>query len=171
MNKTNEYLPAYIITFLMTFAVWIVFSGYLDLYHLTLGAVSAGFVSFLSAKIIFPDPIKKGLGLVWIKFLLYFPWLIYQIFLSSFHMLKIVFSPSVKSQIDPHIFEFKSRVKNNTGLVTFANSITLTPGTITVKVTPTGKFTVHAIDKKTASGLPGEMEKKTAKIFGEKING
>ncbi|MGE4518111.1 MAG: Na+/H+ antiporter subunit E [Desulfobacteraceae bacterium] len=171
MNKTNEYLPAYIITFLMTFAVWIVFSGYLDLYHLTLGAVSAGFVSFLSAKIIFPDPIKKGLGLVWIKFLLYFPWLIYQIFLSSFHMLKIVFSPSVKNQIDPHIFEFKSRIKNTTGLVTFANSITLTPGTMTVKVTPTGKFTVHAIDKTTASGLPGEMEKKTAKIFGEKING
>lgn len=71
--------------------------------------------------------------------------------------------------IDPHIFEFKTRMKNHTGLVTFANSITLTPGTITVRLSVFGKYVVHAIDKTSADGLPGDMEKKVAKIFNEKV--
>ncbi|MGM0418495.1 MAG: Na+/H+ antiporter subunit E [Thermodesulfobacteriota bacterium] len=171
MKDIKKYLPAYALTFLMTFAVWIFFSGLLDLYHLILGALSAGLVSFLSARIIFPEPLKKDLMAVWLRFLMYFPWLIKEIFMSSFHILKIVLSPDIKNAINPKIFEFKSKIKNPTGLVTFANSITLTPGTITVKVSSTGKFRVHAIDDTTAGTLPGIMEKKSAKIFGEKIYG
>jgi multicomponent Na+:H+ antiporter subunit E len=48
-----------------------------------------------------------------------------------------------------------------------ANSITLTPGTITVFVSVLGAFTVHVIDKKSAEGLPGDMERRIAHIYGE----
>ena len=69
--------------------------------------------------------------------------------------------------IDPRIIKFKSKLQSDLARVTFANSITLTPGTITVYVTMDGDFSVHAIDKKSREGLPGEMEARIAKAFGE----
>lgn len=169
MNQIKRYFLSYILTFFMTLAVWIIFSGLLDAYHITLGVISSAAVSMMTTKIVFPEPLGKGMPLVWIRFLLYFPWLIAQIFLSSIHVLKIVLSPDMENRIDPHLFELKSKIENHTGLVTFANSITLTPGTITVRLSVFGKYRIHAIDKVSADGLPGEMEKKVAKIFGEKI--
>jgi multicomponent Na+:H+ antiporter subunit E len=49
-----------------------------------------------------------------------------------------------------------------------ANSITLTPGTITVTATADGLFSVHAIDRQSAEALPGTMLAKVADIYGEK---
>ena len=51
-------------------------------------------------------------------------------------------------------------------VTTFANSITLTPGTITVHIED-GYFYVHALDLSLADSLPGEMEERIAKIYGE----
>jgi multicomponent Na+:H+ antiporter subunit E len=48
-----------------------------------------------------------------------------------------------------------------------ANSITLTPGTITVFASLFGNFTVHVIDDESGQGLPGEMEDRVGKIYGE----
>ena len=47
-----------------------------------------------------------------------------------------------------------------------ANSITLTPGTITVYVDERGWFTVHALDSELAAGVPGDMDSKLVAIFG-----
>jgi multicomponent Na+:H+ antiporter subunit E len=52
-------------------------------------------------------------------------------------------------------------------LFIFANSITLTPGTITVYVSITGEFTVHVIDEESGKALPGEMEERVARLMGE----
>jgi multicomponent Na+:H+ antiporter subunit E len=69
--------------------------------------------------------------------------------------------------IDPRIVKFRSKLKSDLALVTFANSITLTPGTITVSVSLDGDFKVHAIDKASGDPLPGQMEQRIAKAFGE----
>jgi multicomponent Na+:H+ antiporter subunit E len=69
--------------------------------------------------------------------------------------------------IDPKIIEFNSRLKSDVARTTFANSITLTPGTITVSVSVLGTFSVHCIDEKSGQDLPGEMEARVAKVFGE----
>jgi multicomponent Na+:H+ antiporter subunit E len=69
--------------------------------------------------------------------------------------------------IDPQIIRFQSKLKKDLSLVAFANSITLTPGTITVSVAVDGDFKVHAIDTVSAEALPGEMEERVAKAFGE----
>ena len=61
---------------------------------------------------------------------------------------------------------FKTKLRKDISLVTFANSITLTPGTITIRIVD-GDFFVYAISKETASNLPGEMEDRIAKIFEE----
>jgi multicomponent Na+:H+ antiporter subunit E len=81
--------------------------------------------------------------------------------------MKLVFHPRMMELIDPRIIKFRSRLKGELALVTFANSITLTPGTITVYVTDYGDFEVHVIDEPSAESLPGDMENKIAKIFGE----
>jgi multicomponent Na+:H+ antiporter subunit E len=53
------------------------------------------------------------------------------------------------------------------GMFILANSITLTPGTVTVFTSVMGRFTVHAIDDASAQALPGEMEDRVARIFEE----
>jgi multicomponent Na+:H+ antiporter subunit E len=82
-------------------------------------------------------------------------------------VLYLCFHPRMKEKIDPQVIKFQSGLKSDLALVTFANSITLTPGTITVYTDRDGHFTVHAIDWKSASGLPGGMQDKIAKVFGE----
>ncbi len=52
-------------------------------------------------------------------------------------------------------------------LFIFANSITLTPGTITVYVSINGRYTVHVIDKQSGTALPGEMEERVRRLMGE----
>lgn len=103
----------------------------------------------------------------WLRFLRYLPWLFYQILLANLHMLYLVFHPRMRHLIDPRIIEFKSRLNKELALVTFANSITLTPGTITVYVSIDGNFKVHAIDRKSAQALPGRMQVKVGRAFAE----
>ena len=105
--------------------------------------------------------------LSWIRFIRYIPWLLYQIFLANLHVMVLTFHPKMMDLIDPKIIKFRSKLRSDLSLVTFANSITLTPGTITVYVSIDGGFSVHAIDKKSSEGLPGEMEARIAKAFGE----
>jgi multicomponent Na+:H+ antiporter subunit E len=69
--------------------------------------------------------------------------------------------------IDPKIIRYKTKLKNDIALVTFANSITLTPGTITADIS-NGEYIVHALSRKVADDLmTGEMEDKVAHIFEE----
>jgi multicomponent Na+:H+ antiporter subunit E len=69
--------------------------------------------------------------------------------------------------IDPHIITFKTHLTSDIAITTLANSITLTPGTITVTATSDGAFKVHSIDRQSAEGLPGTMLEKVAHVFGE----
>jgi multicomponent Na+:H+ antiporter subunit E len=69
--------------------------------------------------------------------------------------------------IDPKIIRYKTRLKSDISLLTFANSITLTPGTITADIHE-GEFYVHALSKKVADDfMTGKMEDKVAYIFEE----
>ena len=98
-----------------------------------------------------------------IRFIKYIPWLLYQILLSNIHVAYLVLSP--KLPIDPKMIRFKTKLKKEMSLAVFANSITLTPGTITADI-KNGEFYVHALSKKVADDLlTGEMENKVAEIF------
>jgi multicomponent Na+:H+ antiporter subunit E len=165
-RPTREIFPR-ILTFFILFSLWLILSGKLDLFHLSLGVISCLMVTLFSGDLLFPGPRTAGFFGTWIRFIRYIPWLLYQIFMANLHVLYLVFHPKMMDLIDPQIFRFQSRLKGDLSLVTFANSITLTPGTITVYVSVDGAFTVHAIDKQSKEGLPGEMERRIAKAFGE----
>ena len=157
----------HVITFFVLFCLWVILSGKFDLFHLSLGVISCLIVTLFSKDLIFPEPRAAGYLRTWIRFTRYIPWLLYQILMANLHVLYLVFHPKMMDLIDPQIIRFQSRLKRDLSLVTFANSITLTPGTITVYVSIDGDFTVHALDKRSREGLPGEMERRIAKAFGE----
>ncbi len=158
---------SYILTFVFTFVTWVLLSGKLDAFHLSLGVISCLIVSAMSGKILLPSPDVHRLPGQWGRFITYVPWLLYQIFIANIHVTKLVFHPRMKELINPQMITFNSRLSSEMSRFVFANSITLTPGTITVYVSILGKFTVHAIDDASASALPGEMEGRVAAIFEE----
>ncbi|MBU1276338.1 MAG: Na+/H+ antiporter subunit E [Proteobacteria bacterium] len=159
---------AFLFVFPTLMALWVVLSGRFDAFHLILGVISCALVSFLSGDLLFPHaPHPRQTFRLWWRFPLYVPWLLYQIFLANLHLLYLTFHPRMLQLIDPHMVRFRSTLKSEMALLTFANSITLTPGTITVRVSPDGDFVVHAIDRFSGEALPGEMEKRVARTFGE----
>ena len=83
------------------------------------------------------------------------------------HILCLVFDPRMPQRIEPSIVRFNSRLTSDMARFILANAITLTPGTITIYASVFGEYTVHAIDRKSAAGLPGSMEERVARIFGE----
>ena len=158
---------SFILTFVILAGFWLIFSGKFDLFHLSLGFVACVLVAAVSSDLLFPAGISKGFLGSAIRFAGYIPWLLYQVFLANLHVLYLAFHPRMKSLIDPQIIEFDSRLTSDIARTTFANSITLTPGTITVSVSVMGLFTVHCIDAPSAEPLPGEMERRIANVFKE----
>ena len=167
ISRPKKRFYPFLLTFPIMFFVWILLSGKLDIFHLSLGAASCSIVAYFSGDLLFHSPEIKTLAGSWIRFIRYIPWLLYQILLANLHLLYITFHPRLHELIDPQIIDFQSKLKSDLSLVTFANSITLTPGTITVYVSGDGKFYVHAIDEKSRKGLPGKMEARVAKAFNE----
>jgi multicomponent Na+:H+ antiporter subunit E len=153
------------LAFFLFFLFWLLFSGKFDPFHILLGIFSCLIVAYLSGDLIFSGSRVSKIPGLWFRFARYTPWLIYQVFLANIHVLYLVFHPRMLDLIDPKIIHFKSKLKDEMALVTFANSITLTPGTITVSVSVYGDFRVHAIDAPSGEALPGEMEERIAGVF------
>jgi multicomponent Na+:H+ antiporter subunit E len=158
---------SFILTFLIMACFWVVFSGRFDLFHLTLGFASCLIVAGMSSDLLFPSGISKGLLGCSLRFAAYIPWLLYQVFLANLHVLYLAFHPRMMTLIDPQLIVFESKLTSDIARTTFANSITLTPGTITVSVSVMGRFTVHCIDAPSAEPLPGEMERRIKHVFKE----
>ena len=160
-------LVPYLLTFLILSVFWLVFSGKYDLFHLVLGLFSCVVVTILCTNLLFPYPVTSRMFRCWPRFISYLPWLFYQIVLANIHLLYLTFHPNMKHLINPKIIRFNSRLKSNVSRTALANSITLTPGTITVFAGVMGSFAVHCIDDRSGRDLPGEMEDRIAKVFDE----
>ena len=166
-RKPRVGIVAFLLTFFLCMLTWVVLSGQLDLFHLSLGVLSSAIVAYSSGRLLFPvDNTGRFLGR-WVRFIRYAPWLILQIFKANLHVLKLTFHPNMRNLINPRIVRFESRLESNMARFVLANSITLTPGTITVFASIFGKFTVHVIDDASGQGLPGEMEERVGEIYGE----
>ena len=157
----------FILSFLILFILWIVFSGRFDGFHITLGLISSAIVAAISGDLMFTSHRPRGIFSLWLRLFVYITWLIYQIFLANVHVMYLVFHPKMMELINPQIIEFESRLKSDYARTAFANSITLTPGTITVNVTVLGRFSVHCIDDQSGQSLPGDMEERIVKVFRE----
>jgi multicomponent Na+:H+ antiporter subunit E len=156
---------AFLATFFILMGLWLVLSGHYDSFHITLGIICCGLVAFVSHDLLFPVFSWGRSFAVFIRFTAYLPWLFYQIILANLHVAKMVLHP--KMPINPKIVEFDSKLESNLAFTTLGNSITLTPGTITVDIRE-GKYFVHALTNKVADDLlSGDMENRVAGIYSE----
>ncbi len=164
----------FILTFVIMMITWCVLSGMFDSFHLTLGVISSLIVAWTSSDLLFATPESARLRSnihIWLRFPGYICYLLVEIVKANWHVFKLCFAKDVSKAIDPHLIKFKSPLRSRMAMVTLANSITLTPGTITVNVDYDGVFTIHALDSTTAEALlnneTNEMQQKVAKVFGE----
>lgn len=168
LNPQTPELPMYrIATFVLLFGIWVIFSGQFDAFHLSLGLLSSLFIAFISSDLLFLNR-SKSLGARFVevvKFPGYFLWLFWEIVLSNVHILKLALTPGDIKELDPSLVRIKTDLKTDFGKYVLANSITLTPGTITINVDG-DQMLIHAISKHTASGVSSDtMEKKVANVF------
>ena len=148
--------------FLVLLAFWLVLSGHYDLFHIASGVFSAGLVTALSADLLSLGGRETGLSL-W-RFFAYLPWLLYQIVLANLHVVYLIAWPR---EIRPQIVRFRTTLRSELARTTLGNSITLTPGTVTMDIEG-DEFVVHALSDKVARDLQsGAMERRVARIFDE----
>ena len=156
----------YVATFVILILFWAVLSGHFDSFHMTLGVICCAVVTLYSSDLLFHQRIGFGRrARLAIKFLFYIPWLIYQIFLANIHVAMIVLSKNPRLKLDPELVRYKAKLRDDLAKVTFANSITLTPATITVDIAGEDLI-VHAIDRQVADDLnSGEMERRVRNVY------
>jgi multicomponent Na+:H+ antiporter subunit E len=165
--RPERFGTAFVLSFLILFALWVVFSGRFDGFHLTMGLLSSALVAAISGDLMFTSRKPSGVLGLWLRLAGYIPWLLVQIFLANLHVMVLVFHPRMMDLINPKIIKFDSRLTSDYARMLFASSITLTPGTITVDVTALGRFSVHCIDDPSGRSLPGDMQEKIAAVFRE----
>ena len=156
------------------FIVWIALSGHTEIEFLVMGvaaAVSATAVSnwlfhglenplFAGARPTYGWMLRVGL-----RFALYVPWLLKEIVLSNLYVAWLILQP--KPPIDPCLVEFETTLTSERAQVLLAQSITLTPGTVTVDAS-NYRFVIHCLSLKSRAGIEdGSIQRKVAAIFAE----
>ncbi|RMF47619.1 MAG: hypothetical protein D6751_02215 [Deltaproteobacteria bacterium] len=157
-------MTAKIATFLVMLAFWVVLSGKLDAFHLTLGVLSSLLIAWFSSDLLFFGGDRRSWVRGTIGLALYLPWLLWEILLATLHVAWVAIHPRMYEVIDPQIIRFKTRLKRPISKVALAQSITLTPGTITVDIDE-DEFTVFALTNSAAEGCPGSLEPRVAKAL------
>ncbi|MBE7637403.1 hypothetical protein GUA87_11155 [Sneathiella sp. P13V-1] len=149
---------------LVTFAVWLLFSGIYTPLLIGFGIASCILVAIIARRMDVIDheghPIHLNPGIV-----SYWFWLFWEIVKSNIDVAKCVLFPG--KYLQPSMFKSKVSQKSDLGKVIYANSITLTPGTVTVDLDD-DTVLVHALTQGTADGVKsGEMDQRVTRVMRE----
>ena len=145
-------------------AVWLLLSGHFETTLVAYGVLSAVVVVALMAhlRILDSEALPVHLGF---RAALYLPWLLKEIALSNIAVARVILDPQLP--IRPRILRVRASQRSDVALVIYANSITLTPGTVTLDVR-NGEFLVHALTDESARGLlTGKMDRRVARLEGK----
>lgn len=128
-----------------------------------LGVLSSLLVTFIAIRLKIYSSQHHRLKIN-LRLPLYIPWLLKEIVKSNMHVARCILSPQVS--IQPQTLKAIPSQKTHAALAIHANSITLTPGTISVDINDR-EILVHAITDATAQGIvDGEIDKQVSKLEG-----
>ncbi|MFP6873288.1 MAG: Na+/H+ antiporter subunit E [Verrucomicrobiales bacterium] len=155
-----------VLSFCVLLATWLVLSGLIDWFHVSLGIISCALVTWWSSDMLFSDRsiAPRARLLQFCRLPGYLLWLLWQIFLANLHVLRLAFSPRLREEIEPQLVRFSSGLNTNFQKFVLAQSITLTPGTVTLRIEG-DEFVVHAISNSAARGLTGPMTERVRHVF------
>ncbi len=162
MESTRQILK----TTLLLWLFWVVLTSNWGWFNLVLGLTCAFFVSW-GTNILLSDqkPEKEEPFLTLIRFIFYLLALVIEIIKANIDVAARVLSPSLP--IEPHIVKYRPRLKEDLPRTVLANSITLTPGTLTVEIDDEGVYYIHCLAEKHAKDLfEGALEKSVIWVFG-----
>jgi multicomponent Na+:H+ antiporter subunit E len=146
---------------LFLFAIWLLLSGHYTPLMLTLGLLSSLLVVVLVTRANLIDQENQPI-IIKPSVLFYWLWLGREIYRSNIDVARRILDPALP--ISPNIFTVRAGQKTELGRVTYANSITLIPGTVTVDVDE-DIFTVHALTQAAATSLKnGDMNRRVCNV-------
>lgn len=167
MSKhTTAHLTTQLISWAFTLMVfWLLLSGFFKPLLLSFGLGSVVLVVFLLHRMNSFDGLNLGLPLKY-SFLRYISWLMGKVVLSSLEVTKLVWSKNQK--LSPAVAKLPVSNSSVKSLVLYTNSITLTPGTLSIDV-DNEHVTVHALNARSIDELKaGEMAKGISTVAGVK---
>jgi multicomponent Na+:H+ antiporter subunit E len=144
-------------------AIWLLWSGVYHTLTIAFGVISCFGVALIASRLGLVDreghPIHLALGLV-----TYVPWLLWAIVKANIDVAWRILRPTMP--ISPRLIEVSAGQSSDLGRVIYANSITLTPGTVSVEMDG-GKILVHALTKEAADDVEsGDMDRRVTKLEG-----
>ena len=143
--------------------LWLLLSGHYQPLILAFGAGSVLFCVFIALRMDLADSEGVPLQIGW-RPTFYLPWLALEIVKANIDVAKRVMQPI--PDLSPELFETPASQKTDLGQVIYANSITLTPGTVSVDLDP-GVIRVHALSREGADEIrKGEMDRRARAVEG-----
>lgn len=149
--------------FCVLFATWLLLSGHTDPLLVGFGVASCALAVFIARRMEIVDHEGHPVHLSW-RIPLFWAWLGLQILKSSWDVARRCVSPG--PPIDPRVIRVPVSQKTDVGVVTYANSITLTPGTVSMR-TFHSEIEVHALTGSSADDLEGgKMDRFVTRVEG-----
>ena len=146
---------------LVLFGVWLLWSGHYTPLLLFFGVLSCGVVVAIARRMGIVDQEGAPVELP-LRALSYLPWLLWEIVKSNVDIARRILTPSLP--VNPRLIKIKAGQRTDIGRVIYANSITLTPGTVTVGVEG-DELTIHALTEEAADSLQtGEMNRRVTRL-------
>lgn len=157
----------YFATFIVLFVTYLLLAEF-SLYEVALGAIVSAVLTLILVKFVnFSIDITFPIKLV--KFIvIYLPVFIWKLILANFDVARRVLSPKIP--LNPGIVKVPTALKGDFGKLTLANSITLTPGTLSIDIEDDYLY-IHTVDVKGTSEqenqklISGPFEKILGGIF------
>lgn len=165
LSPAEPWIPQAVGLFAVLFAFWQLNSGHTEGWLVALGVASCALVVWLSRRIGVID--DEGVPLHLLRnAVTYWPWLAVEIVKANIDVARAILAGP--SAIEPSLFRAPASQRTELGRVVYANSITLTPGTVTVDVAPDGMLTVHALTRAGREGVEcGDMDRRVCRFMGE----
>lgn len=151
---------------------WLIMSGFFDIVHGLMGVISVGAVMALNYQFrkhkYFEDEVDVLEELRYGRLFVYLFWLAWQIILSGIQVVRIILTPTLP--IKPCMVRFKVDLPSAHAKMILGNSITLTPGTLTVDIHE-DEFIVHAITPASYAGIVDDsMPQEVLKLFTNNVH-
>ena len=172
--RNNYPVLNWIMTAVLMMALWFVMSGQTEPKFLILGALSSILIASVCLRTLTMRGTRSDRDYYLLaanipRYIAYFAWLLVQIAKSAVYVARV--SVLSLSEVEPSIAWFRADYDNPAARSMLANSITLTPGTITIDITEDGVYSVHALTQELREGLlDGSMQAKVAWLYGETIS-
>ncbi len=141
------------------FVLWLLLSESFNALHMAVGLGAALLVALLRTDL--RD--KRTYVIRWWRALLYIPWLFSRMLVSGIHVSYLILHPRLP--IKPVLFRHRADLGSEEAVLLMGNSITLTPGTVTVEA-DAEELVVHALDEESTGDVVSQrLEKMVAKVF------